>query len=497
MRELPWRPARTPLWLRLVSGSLLLVMLALTLTSTVGLQLMRDHLTDRVDRQLETALKMNLTRHQTAGRPMANRLERLFGPFYAVHLDPAGNVVKVIAEPHDRARPMLPKLDSAEVPGRLGEPFSVASTAGAPGRWRVSVAILPDEGWTKVVALSMDGVDANVRQLAFIEVGVGAVALCLLGIAGYLLVRHSLGPLLAIERTAEAIAGGDLSRRVPNDDPRTETGRLGRAINGMLAQIESAFQARGISERAAMESAEQSRLSEERMRRFVADASHELRTPLTSIRGFAELYRQEGGADPQVARVLRRIEDEAVRMGLLVDDLLLLARLDQQRPIERQPVDLLSVAAEAVLDAQALAPDREIDLVRLDDADGPVTVVGDEARLRQVVGNLVNNALTHTPPGTAFQVGVGKIAEVGGEPREAHEVVALEVADRGQGLLPEDSAKVFERFYRADVSRNRAQGGSGLGLSIVAALVKAHGGSVDVRSEPGVGATFRVRLPVS
>jgi two-component system OmpR family sensor kinase len=227
------------------------------------------------------------------------------------------------------------------------------------------------------------------------------------------------------------------------------------------------------------------------MRRFVADASHELRTPLTSIRGFAELYRQGIGGrrstDPEAAKVLSRIEEDAARMGLLVEDLLLLARMDQQRPLAERPVDLLSLAAEAVLDSQALAPDREIDLVRVDESHLPVTVIGDEARLRQVLANLINNALTHTPAGTPFRVGVG-IAASG---------AVLEVADDGPGLAAEQAERVFERFYRAEQSRSRAHGGSGLGLSIVAALVRAHGGTVELQTAPGEGALFRVVIPIT
>jgi len=229
------------------------------------------------------------------------------------------------------------------------------------------------------------------------------------------------------------------------------------------------------------------------MRRFVADASHELRTPLTSIRGFAELFRQDGAADLATAsHLLRRIEDEAARMGLLVDDLLLLARLDQQRPLRRRPVDVLDLAAGAVLDAQLLAPDREIDLIRLDDSDAPLVVTGDEARLRQVIGNLVANALRHTPPGTPFRIAVGR------SPRpDGHDEIVIEVADEGPGLTPEQAERVFERFYRADPARSRASGGTGLGLSIAAALVEAHNGTIGVTSTPGEGATFQVRLPAA
>jgi two-component system OmpR family sensor kinase len=232
------------------------------------------------------------------------------------------------------------------------------------------------------------------------------------------------------------------------------------------------------------------------MRRFVADASHELRTPLTTIRGFAELYRQLATREPhdpaELDRLMRRIEDQAARMGLLVEDLLLLARLDQQRPLEQAPVDLLALAAEAVHDARAVAPDRQIELV-LGDGDGgsALVVLGDDQRLRQVLANLVNNALTHTPAGGPVEVRVGTA------PLDGRLGVAVEVVDHGPGLAPEQAERVFERFYRADPARSRAAGGTGLGLSIVAALVAVHEGTVQVDSVPGRGARFRVVLPLA
>jgi two-component system OmpR family sensor kinase len=223
------------------------------------------------------------------------------------------------------------------------------------------------------------------------------------------------------------------------------------------------------------------------MRRFVADAGHELRTPLTSVRGFAELYRMGAVDDPaELARVMKRIEDEASRMGLLVEDLLLLARLDQQRPLERNPVDLLAIVTDAVSDMHALHPERALRLITDPNSEPPV-VIGDEGRLRQILGNLLTNAFTHTPEGTSVRVAVGV------EGRDA----VLAVGDDGPGMRPEDTARVFERFFRADPSRVRSSGGSGLGLSIVAALVAAHGGVVDVQSTLGVGTTFTVRLPLA
>ncbi len=334
-----------------------------------------------------------------------------------------------------------------------------------------------------VRAISLSDVDDTVGRLVLLELLVGLLVLGLLGGLAYVVVRTSLRPLEEVETTAAAIAAGDLTRRVPESDPRTEVGRLSGAFNSMLGQIEVAFRAREASEGSAL-------ASEARMRRFVADASHELRTPLTSIRGFAELYRQGAVTDrDDLDRVMRRVEDEAARMGLLVEDLLLLARLDQQRPLEQEPVDLLQVAGDAVHDARVLDPDRPIEL-DLRDGGAPV-VLGDESRLRQVVTNLVTNALTHTPAGTPVSVSLEVSPGTDGGPDR----VLLAVTDQGPGMTEADRAKVFERFYRADPSRTRSAGGSGLGLSIVAALVAAHGGRVGVQSAPGEGSRFLVELP--
>jgi len=281
-----------------------------------------------------------------------------------------------------------------------------------------------------------------------------------------------------------AIAAGDLSQRVPEGDERTEVGRLTIALNGMLSRIERAFRAQEASEA-------QARGSENRMRRFVADASHELRTPLTSIRGFAELYRQGAVGSPQVTRrLMERIEAEGARMGVLVEDLLLLARLDQQRPLSITPVDLAEIAGDAVHDARAVQPSRPIAL-HLDEALDEVPVVlGDEGRLRQVLGNLVTNALTHTPEDVRVTLTVAQ------DPADP-EFLLLRVADQGPGMDPADAGHAFERFFRVDTSRTRAAGGTGLGLAIVASLVAAHGGTVELTTAPGQGATFTVRLPRS
>jgi two-component system OmpR family sensor kinase len=375
--------------------------------------------------------------------------------------------------------PVLPSLTATSKAVEDGHPFTVPA-ADHKSSWRVVAVQTGDGTGVAEIATSLSDIDHTVNHLILIEVLIGAAVLVLMGGGGYVLIRRSLAPLVAVERTAAAIAAGDLSQRVPDRHPRTEVGRLSNALNVMLGRIESAF----AHER---ESQQRATASEERMRRLVADASHELRTPLTSIRGFAELHRM-GATDPsELDRTMGRIEDEAMRMGLLVDDLLLLARLDEQRPLERVPVDLLEIAHDVVDDSRRMAPERSIELHA--DVTSPPVVTGDEARLRQVVNNLMANALTHTPDGATVSVGVS-VDDVTRTARVA-------VSDTGPGLSAEDAERVFERFYRVDPSRSRSGGGSGLGLSIVAGLVAAHGGKVTVESQPGQGATFIVELPLA
>jgi two-component system, OmpR family, sensor kinase len=357
---------------------------------------------------------------------------------------------------------------------------------------------------TLIVGADLGNVNATIGRLAATVLIIGLIIVCILALAIVAVVRTSLRPLVDIEETAGEIAAGHLNRRVPERDPRTEIGSLGRSLNTMLSQIETAFHAQEESEAAAHQ-------SEERMRRFIADASHELRTPLTAIRGFAEYYRQRGGlvrshghgeaagdasglTPADLDRIMRRVEKEAARTGLLVEDLLMLARLDQQRPLARQPVDLLMLAADAVGDARLLAPARDIDLTVQPGA--AFLVIGDEPKLRQVIGNLMTNALTHTPEGTPIEVSIssGVLDPRAADPTPA---VLLDVIDHGPGLTPEQAKRVFERFYRADQARTRATGGSGLGLAIVDALVTAHGGIASVHTAEGQGARFRIALPLA
>ncbi|MCP2193077.1 two-component system, OmpR family, sensor kinase [Williamsia deligens] len=359
---------------------------------------------------------------------------------------------------------------------RIGDdPQTVGSADGSSTRWRVVKTV--NSFGTSVVAIKLTDVDDTVQRLIWLQLGIGLAVMVVVGGLGYVLVRTSLRPLRRVEETAEKIAGGDLDHRVPESAPNTEVGSLAMSLNAMLHQIQGAFAATAASE-------EQARASEDLMRRFVADASHELRTPLTSIRGFSELYRQGAMTDPD--QLMSRIEHEAQRMGLLVEELLMLARLDAQRPLERAQVDLLSLASDAVHSARATAPQRDIALEVIDGPGVPM-VVGDAPRLTQVLSNLLANAIRHTPDEAAI------VARVGTDDTSA----IIEVVDTGPGLGPEDRHRVFERFFRGDTSRFRggAAGGSGLGLSIVAAIVDAHDGTVEVVDTPGGGATFRVRLP--
>jgi two-component system OmpR family sensor kinase len=346
--------------------------------------------------------------------------------------------------------------------------FTVQAQDGGD-RYRVRASFEANRTDMLIVAISLHDVDGTLHRLLLIELLVTAVVLLALGGAGFWVVSLGLRPLRAIEKTAGAIASGDLSQRVERAEERTEVGRLGLALNAMLSQIEAAFKAREASER--------------KLRRFVADASHELRTPLSAVRAYAELFTRGADQRPDdLARAMKGITRESERMSLLVQDLLLLARLDEGRPLEREPVQLEDVVAEAVDTARMLEPDRGIEF-RTEAA----VVLGDRDRLRQIVDNLLSNVRAHTPPATPVHVSVG---------RENGSAV-IEVQDDGPGLSQEHLERVFERFYRADQSRARASGGVGLGLSIVAAVAEAHGGDVTARSEHARGATFRITLPLT
>ena len=543
----PWQAlhrlsARTPLRTKLITSLLVLVAAALVAISVSSGWILRSYLTTQRDPQLQSAF--NYFSNQADGF-VPGQVGMIKGTNLLVGVQEPGTPLSIAG-----GQPGIPNWGgSLQFQSLPAVPTSLAWANANNGKlvtvqaqssddaWRViagpvSYQLTTDQGTTVqvngtlIVGTDLGNVSATVGRLVGAELIVGLIILVILGMATVAVVRANLRPLVDIEETAGEIADGHLNRRVPERDPRTEIGRLGRSLNLMLSQIETAFHAREESEAAAHH-------SEERMRRFVADAGHELRTPLTAIRGFAEYYRQRGGLVPHwdraeqaeaaapaagavsshggsggmgpsggrggltpddLDRIMQRLEKEAARMGLLVEDLLLLARLDQQRPLARQPVDLLSLAADAVHDARLLAPARTI---RLSVQPGAAfLVIGDEPRLRQVIGNLMSNALTHTPDGTPIEVSIGSGTldpRVPGSPA----AVTLDVTDHGPGMSTEQAQRVFERFYRADQARTLATGGSGLGLAIVKALVVAHGGVASVRTAPDRGATFRIALPLA
>ncbi len=360
------------------------------------------------------------------------------------------------------AKPALP----ADMP--LGRVITVDGQTGAGTRYRALAQHDPNDASINVAAIPLRATDDNLERLLIVEALVIGAVLALLGIVSWIVVRVGLLPLDRMGHTAGAIAAGDLSHRVEDTDPRSEVGRLGIALNAMLDRLEQAF-----GEREA---------SEDRLRRFIADASHELRTPLASIRGYAELFRMGAAREPaDVEKAMRRIEDEAARMGVLVEDLLMLARLDEVADAPYAEVDLSAVVRDAVDDGRATAPSRKI-TTRVD---GRAKVVGDGDQLRQVLGNLLRNAFVHTPDGTPIEVTLDR---VDGEAR-------LEIRDHGPGLPTGDHEALFERFWRSEGGRVRGKGGAGLGLAIVAAIVDAHGGRVRASNAPGGGASFVVTLP--
>ncbi len=474
-------PGAMPLRATLVLALVLLAGLGLLISGTVVTSGLEQSLTSRTDQQLREAA-LEWSQRLRLPPPPAQDVRHPPSQFFVRAISADDSTRMVVKAFGVQAEPALAEPPSATTGGRpiVEGPTTVGSTGGGDVEWRT--VTLRNQDGVITVALPLTQNTDTVRKLMILQLVVGLAVLAILAVAAHFAIRRSLRPLRRVENIAAAIARGDLHRRVPVRGTNTEVDRLSRSLNGMLTQIQSAFRATEESEAAA-------RTSEARMRRFVADASHELRTPLTTIRGFAELYRQGATTDP--AMLMDRIEREARRMGLLVEDLLMLARLDAQRPLERGPVDLLAVASDAVHSARAVAatnaPDGERRSIELEirSGEGTLEVLGDDDRLRQVLANLVNNALIHTPADAAVTVRLTPAADE----------VRLEVADTGPGLPREEAERVFERFYRTDTSRTRASGGTGLGLSIVQALVTAHGGAVEVDSTPGRGTTFTVRLP--
>ena len=549
LRQSAWQlSGRTPLRVKLIAAMLVLVAAALAVISFAGIAFLRGYLLNQADQRVRAAaynapIQQIVYSYLFLGNGPA---QPAYGELSIEWLPQHGRLQQVLAE-YSGFRADQPQLIPGPAVqlsdgwlykpgpasrraynwlGTVGAPVSAPVTVGASSgdvRWRVvsSPATLstPSGRVVKgsiILGLDVTSIYRTLNELTVIDVIVSGALLVVLAALGIVVIRSSMRPLSDIERTAQAIAAGDLGRRVPDSDPRTEVGKLGRSLNTMLAQIEAAFLARTASEEAARRSEDAARRSayaasrsEERVRQFVADASHELRTPLTAIRGFAEYYRQRGGVDAAALNradldgLIERVEAEARRMGVLVDDMLLLARLDQQRPLDFRTVDLLAIAADALNDARVIAPDRAINLT-VGTSDAPL-VTGDEVGLKQVVANLMSNAMTHTPDGTPIDITIrsgtmsdGHGPAAGSVPAAAPEpAVMLEVADQGSGLSDEQKEHVFERFYRADRARTRTAGGTGLGLAIVAAMISAHHGRVWVDSQPGKGATFGFALPLA
>jgi two-component system OmpR family sensor kinase len=460
-------------------------LMALLAADVATYQALRRSLYSRIDQSLETT-HVAVERVATDGHPEGPSFLAIAPDTYVevrysnglvarsdAHLRGGGSVQPALGS---RLNGLAQPTGSGAGDGEQPLYLTTGSVQQGGPQFRVRASILPN-GNVLILGVPLTDTNATLHQLLVIELSVTAAALVVATALGWWLVQVGLRPLAAVEQTAVAIAGGQLDRRVPGDAANTEVGQVARALNTMLGRIEDAF-----AERDATEA--ELRLSEARMRRFVADASHELRTPLAAVAAYAELFQRGANKRPaDLARVMAGIRVETGRMGQLVQDLLLLARLDEGRPLEQKPVELVALAAEAVDTAQAVGPEWPIHL----EADAAVEVVGDRTRLRQVVDNLLANVRAHTPAGTTAAVRVSA----------TNTDAVIEVADRGAGLTAEQASRVFERFYRADPSRSRQHGGAGLGLGIVAAIVAAHGGRVAATSPFEGGATFTVTLPLA
>ena len=535
-----------------------LMTLVLTGTGAWTLENLRASLIERTDERLvnaSQALAIQAAEQVLTPSPIKPRSETsesvrklLPGSYYVQFFTHDGQEIGSPLAPSETNVPILPTIDEQKVSEMQGQPFSVP---GTQSQWRVLALHVQDSDIVVAIAVPFDrDIDGISEYTQNTIVGIGMLALAIVAGVGYFAITNTFRPLKEIEETASRIADGDLSQRVPEYPRNTEVGRLSAALNTMLGHIEDSFDSR--------------RRSENRIRQFVSDASHELRTPLVTIRGYAELYRQGAVTDPEmIGQAMSRIEAEAKRMGVLVEDLVTLARLDERRPVETGWVDLGGIVRDAAADAAAQAPDRDISFIALDGTDAkPVPkIYGAESKLRQVIVNLAGNAVRHTPPGTAIEFAVGTAGIPVPSPEHAvdkgnkdkagkekagkekptqlartkaltnrilkrepltdqsdHAItpdvntmgvqvsdnlkgfpagrVRFEVRDHGDGIDPEDVPRIFERFYRLDASRTRDTGGSGLGLSIVKAIVESHHGKISVQPTPGGGATFRVDLPI-
>ena len=486
-------PGQWSLRNRLVLGVVALGAVAIVASDLAAQTAFRTFLVAQVDAQLENVAGGSILRLDRAGiytnrddqngKETNESNEPLFKPFEPLRdvpseisvtlLDANGVVMGTIggSQSPNQIQTLITGMTPGDVAVHNDKPYTLRSK-GSASDYRILARLLPSNTGSVITSVSLSGVDKSIHQLRFLFLGVGFIVLLLLAFVSRRVIGVSLKPLTQVEKTAEAFARGDFSARLPEATGDTEVAHLTSALNQMLGRIEESFAAKVESE--------------SKLRRFVADASHELRTPLTAIRGFAELHRQGAiKGEEKTAELVRRIEQESIRMSTLVEDLLLLARLDQSREMEKDPVDLHTLVKEAVASAQAAGPNHPISL-SLPSED--LFVLGDSHRIHQVIANLLANARTHTPEGTPIAIA---LTHSGSE-------ITIAVSDQGPGLSKEDQERIFERFYRADPSRVRNGGeGSGLGLSIVDAVMKAHGGRVTVDSELGKGATFTLYFPIT
>ncbi|MBF1648977.1 MAG: HAMP domain-containing histidine kinase [Rothia dentocariosa] len=465
---------------QLVLVTSVLIALAIAVTSLVAISALRAQMVHQLDEEMKASSSSLVSSVGTS----QTRQDGAVGSYRVYVLDQHGNVLYSIAGADQQAEnePVLTGWDSEKVKKYHETGTTVNSRTGS-NDWRIMPISLESstngQASSMVIALPLKQTNQVVALVGVLTFAFGLATLAAAIAMTWVIVTRTFEPLARVEQTAAKIAAGDLSQRIEDYNPSNEIGNLAISLNTMLAQIESSFNAQA--------------KSEAKMRRFVGDASHELRTPLVSIRGYSELYRQ--GAlpnDEAVATAMGRIESESKRMGQLVEDLLTLARIDERRESKLAPFDLFHLAVDASNDAYATSPDREVSLVGLTDDVAPTSapVIGDESRMRQVVANLLTNAMRYTPAGTPLEIAVGVREDVPGYP-----LSVIEVRDHGPGIHGEDRERVFERFYRTDTSRSRETGGTGLGLSIVAAILEQHDGSVHIEETSGGGATFVISLP--
>ena len=465
---------------QLVLVTSVLIALAIAVTSLVAISALRAQMVHQLDEEMKASSSSLVSSVGTS----QTRQDGAVGSYRVYVLDQHGNVLHSIAGADQQAEnePVLTGWDSEKVKKYHETGTTVNSRTGS-NDWRIMPISLESstngQASSMVIALPLKQTNQVVALVGVLTFAFGLATLAAAIAMTWVIVTRTFEPLARVEQTAAKIAAGDLSQRIEDYNPSNEIGNLAISLNTMLAQIESSFNAQA--------------KSEAKMRRFVGDASHELRTPLVSIRGYSELYRQ--GAlpnDEAVATAMGRIESDSKRMGQLVEDLLTLARIDERRESKLAPFDLFHLAVDASNDAYATSPDREVSLVGLTDDVAPTSapVIGDESRIRQVVANLLTNAMRYTPAGTPLEIAVGVREDVPGYP-----LSVIEVRDHGPGIHGEDRERVFERFYRTDTSRSRETGGTGLGLSIVAAILEQHDGSVHIEETSGGGATFVISLP--